>query len=757
MSGATSSGGWAGATGTGGGGAGTRHAAVATAAARSPRGFDAVRGAEVRRRVSDRFGVRTFDLRRMRERLPSQDYARLLACLESGGELDRGLAAAVAHAAKEWAIENGASHFCHWFQPLTGATAEKHDAFLSFSGDGNPIESFSWSQLVQSEPDASSFPSGGMRTTFEARGYTAWDPSSPMFLMTTRTGTTLCIPSAYLSYTGDALDEKTPLLRSIEALRRAVSSMCATLEGRDDDGAGARVVSTVGPEQEYFLVDRAFTPLRPDLLLAGRTLLGAPPAKGQQLDDHYFGSIPPRVTAFMSDFENELYELGVPVKTRHNEVAPGQFEMAPIFEEAQVAADHNQLAMEVMRRVARRHDFDVYFHEKPFAGINGSGKHLNWSLALRTPSGAWSNLFEPSDQPSRNVRFLMMTAAVQKAVLRHAGALRAAISGSGNDHRLGANEAPPAIVSVFLGATLTRIFDRLAEGAHGDHKDPAAELISLGVTHLPEVRRDNTDRNRTSPFAFTGNKWEFRACGSSMPVSFPITLLNAAVAEAVTEMDSAVRERVEKGAARDESVLEVLCETAAQTAAVRFEGNNYSEEWVAEAESRGLPNLRKTPDALAHLADPANHAFLVEQNVLSAAEVAARLHVRVERYVMDLDIEVRALLDMVDRSVLPAASSYLHELCCSVQAVRDLGFDAGHRTRASELAEALADLTARRAAVVSEHESIDEKDELDKARRYAYELMPAMERLRETADRIETLCADHHWPLPRYSEMLFIR
>jgi len=732
---------------------GDRRSACATAGARQSRTFDPPRDRDGRVRVSAMFGRRTFGLLKMREKLPKADYEKLLGILENGATLDQALAAAVAHAAKEWAIENGATHFTHWFQPLTGLTAEKHDAFLTLGADGTPIERFDLSQLIQSEPDASSFPSGGMRATFEARGYTAWDISSPMFLMQSPTGTTLCIPSAYLSYTGHALDEKTGLLRSMATLGREVRSLYATL-GREGYG---RVTATVGPEQEYFLVDRAFGTLRPDLLMSGRTVLGSPPPKGQQLDDHYFGSISPRVAAFMNEFEYELYQLGVPVKTRHNEVAPGQYEMAPIFEEAQVAADHNQLAMEVMRQVARLHDFDVLFHEKPFAGINGSGKHLNWSLAARRPDGSWENVFEPGDTPSKNIRFLLMTAATQRAILRHAGALRAAISGAGNDHRLGANEAPPAIISVFLGRTLCGIFDRLAAGTHHEG-DTEAELISLGVAHLPEVKRDNTDRNRTSPFAFTGNKWEFRACGGSHAISFPITVLNAAVAEAVRDMHAEIRAHMDDGDDVDDAVMSVLQKMAVETAPIRFEGNNYSEEWVAEAESRGLPHLRKTSDALAYLHETENHRFLVDTGVFSDDEVRARIHVRVERYVLDVAIEYNALVQILDTAVVPAVSRYHGELARAVAAAKSAGLEAPQAGRAAQIGSALGRLLEKRDVLVSVFEAISgEEDDFTKARRVAYELMPAMEAVRAVADELEETSDDAGWPLPRYSEMLFVR
>ncbi len=730
-----------------------RMAALATAAAREPREFDVPRDPQGRIRVSAEYGVRTFDLRKMREKLPSSIYDKLLACVEKQARLEPTVAAAVAHAAKEWAIENGATHFCHWFQPLTGLTAEKHDAFLTTMFGGEPVESFGAAQLIQSEPDASSFPSGGMRSTFEARGYTAWDPSSPMFLLGTKEGTTLCIPSAYLSWHGHALDEKTGLLRSMEAVNREVTKLLATI----GEEPFLRVTSTVGAEQEYFLLDRAFLPLRPDLVVAGRSLVGAAPPKGQQLEDHYFGSIPQRVAAFMSEFEHSLYKLGVPCKTRHNEVAPAQFETAPIFEEAHLAADHNQLTMEVMRRVARRHNFEVLFHEKPFAGINGSGKHLNWSLAGKKSNGSWANLLEPGETPEHNLRFLVITTAVMRAVHRHAGVLRAAISGAGNDHRLGANEAPPAIISVFLGKYLSEIFDRLAQGLP---RDGAAreKVLSLGISHLPEIARDSTDRNRTSPFAFTGNKFEFRACGSSMAVSFPLTVINSAVADAVADMDAEIRKRLDSGVGVEAAVLDVLQVVARETAAIRFEGDGYSDAWQQEAERRGLPNLRKTPESLEWLAEPKHHRFLVKQGIFSAEEVLARVHVRTERYLKDIDIEYQALLKLVDVSIVPAAAGFLGALCRSVADTKAAGIDAPHAGRAREFAKALGEVEAARDKLLEVRQTLDAvHDEKEKTRRYASDLVPAMQRTRIASDRVENLCGDAWWPLPRYHEMLFVR
>ncbi len=732
-----------------------RKRALETAVARKPLRYDPPRGVDGKISVVAEFGTRAFDLPTMRECLAKPIYERIRGCIERTEPLDQSIAAIVAHAAKEWAMGHGATHFCHWFQPLTGSTAEKHDAFLTRDPGESPIERLAGSQLLQSEPDASSFPHGGTRATFEARGYTAWDPASPMFLMTTELGVTLCIPSAYMSYHGGALDEKTGLLRSIQALSTA-SMEVLRLFGQEDI---QRVTSMVGPEQEYFLIDRAFTAHRPDLLLGGRTVLGAPPAKGQQLSDHYFGAIPPRVNAVMSEFEHELYLLGVPVKTRHNEVAPAQYESAPIFEEANVAADHNQLTMEVIRRVARKHDFHALFHEKPFAGINGSGKHLNWSAAARLTDGSWDNLFSPGDTPAENIRFLLMTAAVLRAIHRSSSVMRAAIASSGNDHRLGANEAPPAIISVFLGETLSKIFDQLAEGVA--LSDPELEReISLGIAHLPSVARDNTDRNRTSPFAFTGNKWEFRACGSSVAISFPITVLNAAMAESLKSIAGTLTERMEAGAEREAAVQEVLQSIARETQAIRFEGDNYSDDWVAEAEARGLPNLRKTPDALAALAEPANYQFLVDAGVFSDEELNARVQVRLERYLMDIDIECSSLCQLVDTAVAPAASQYLGDLATSVSACRGAGVDSpAHAGRLELVAASVAALEEGRAHLERVRTDIDGAgaSESAVAHRYAYELCPAMEAVRAAADHIEVTCDDGLWSLPRYHEMLFVR
>lgn len=729
-----------------------RFDAIATVSTRAPRKFDPPRDDQGKRlRVSEFYGVNTFDLNKMREKLPKEFYTKLVSTMESGKKLDREIANTVANAMKEWALSRGVTHFCHWFQPLTGSTAEKHDAFISLD-DNRPMEKFSGGQLIQSEPDASSFPSGGMRTTFEARGYTAWDPSSPVFIMEHANGKTLCIPSVFISYHGDALDEKTGLLRSMEVLSQKACSLLECLGYKDIK----RVVPTLGAEQEYFLVDRAFAILRPDLLMAGRTLTGAKPPKGQQLEDHYFGSIPARVQAFMSEVEYELYKLGVPVKTRHNEVAPNQFESAPIFEEANISTDHNQLTMEILRKVAIRHHFSVLLHEKPFAGINGSGKHNNWSLMVTASSKDLDgeNLLDPGKTPHENLRFLLVLAGVLKGVHKHAGLLRAGIASSGNDHRLGANEAPPAIISVFMGDLLNRILNELEKGT-GSGMSAEATLLELGVSKLPEVMKDNTDRNRTSPFAFTGNKFEFRAVGSSASTAFPVTLLNAAVADGFAELTEAIHKK--KAKSTETAVLEVIREAIKETRAIRFEGNNYSDEWVKDAEKRGLPNLRKSPEALAQLVTPKSKDVLTRLGVFSEAEVKIRFHVKLERYLKDLLIEVDTLRLMVDTQILPAVYAYHGSLAQGVAASKAAGVHAPQTVTLERITKLIGTLQSRRAdleEIILKTEGL--KEEEAKANAFATTLADGMLQVREVCDEIETIVADDSWPLPKYREMLFM-
>lgn len=731
-----------------------RLAAIQEIRARSPRGFDVPKDEHGKRlKVSEFFGQNIFDLRKMSQKLPKPVFEELKQTVEAGKMLNSETASVVASAVKEWALSHGVTHFTHWFQPQTGATAEKHDVFLSLDDEGNPIEGFSAGQLIQSEPDASSFPSGGMRTTFEARGYTAWDPSSPMFIMESLNGKTLCIPSVFISYHGDALDKKAALLRSIEVLSQKACELLHVI----GDTQVNRVIPTLGCEQEYFLIDRAFHSLRPDLIMCGRSLLGGQPPKGQQLEDHYFGSIPTRVQAFMSEMEQELYKLGVPVKTRHNEVAPSQFETAPIFEEANVAVDHNQLTMEVLRKVARRHHFEVLLHEKPFAGINGNGKHSNWSMAV-TGSGALNgtNLLDPGKTPHQNLRFLLFLVAVMKGVHKHSGLLRAAIASSGNDHRLGANEAPPAIISIFLGDMLSRVLDEIEKGTETDQA-PEAALIKLGVSKLPQVMKDNTDRNRTSPFAFTGNKFEFRAVGSSASPALPITFLNAAVAEAFDELSQTLKKKLKSAKNKDAAILEVVREAVKETKHVRFEGNNYAPEWVKEADRRGLLNLRKTPESLAQMITPDSKALLIKLGILSEVELVSRFHVRIERYVKNLLIEVDTLRSMVDTQILPACYYYHRDLATAVSAAKNAGVTAPQTDTLSKLTGLLTSLHAKRAAL----ESLSNKteglaDEEAKAKYLSTEIATAMEDVRSVCDQLEGMVADERWPLPKYREMLFI-
>jgi len=705
-------------------------------------------------RTSEYFGENTFGVRQMRDKLPRDTYAKLLAAVRHGKKLDGDIAPRVAQAIREWALEKGATHFTHWFQPQTGLTAEKHDAFLSFD-DGQPMESFGASQLIQSEPDASSFPSGGLRATWEARGYTAWNPASPVFIAEWAGSRTLCIPSVFVGYNGEALDEMTPLLRSSDALS---SKAIELLELLGDSGV-YRVYTTMGPEQEYFLIDRAHFALRPDLVMAGRTLIGAPPPRGQQLEDHYFGGIPERIQACIADVEYELYKLGVPIVTRHNEVAPSQFEMAPRFEETDVAVDHNQLVMATLRRVALRHGLQALLHEKPFAGINGSGKHCNWSMSIAAddPDLDGYNLLKPGRTPHQNIRFIVFLAAVLRAVHKHAGLLRAGIGTSGNEHRLGANEAPPAIISVFMGQMLTRVIEDLASGKTSGSSAEQA-MLKLGVDRLPEIEKDNTDRNRTSPFAFTGNKFEFRAVGSSQSIAFPIVLLNAAVAEAIGEITAALKAELKKTKKVDDAVLKVVRPIFKETTPVRFEGNNYSEEWVKEAAKRGLLNLRRTPEALAQMMTKQSRKLLTSLSILSDEELDSRYHVRLERYIKDMLIEMYTLREIVDTMVLPAAFSYAGELAGSAAQAKSAGIKVIPQiTAANDLGALITDLQKHRAAmgkVIDKAEAMH--DEIVKQA----ELLTAagadtMAEVRKCCDAIELAVSDDCWPLPKYREMLF--
>src|SRR3954471_2585090 len=700
------------------------------------------------------FGVNTFGARQMRDKLPKDVYAKLVAAIRQGKKLDLEIAPTVAQVIKEWAISRGVTHFTHWFQPQTGLTAEKHDAFLSFDDKQQPMESFSGAQLIQSEPDASSFPSGGLRATWEARGYTAWNPASPVFIVESGDTRTLCIPSVFIGYNGEALDEMTPLLRSSDVLSEKA---IALLELLGDTGV-QRVYTTLGAEQEYFLIDRGHFAQRPDLVMAGRSLVGAPPPRGQQLEDHYFGGIPERIQACISEVEHELYKLGVPIVTRHNEVAPSQFEMAPMFEETDIAVDHNQLVMATLRKVALRHGLQAILHEKPFAGINGSGKHCNWSLSIAADNAELdgTNLLKPGKTPHQNVRFLVFLAAILKGVHKHAGLLRAGIASSGNEHRLGANEAPPAIISVFMGSTLTHVIESIAAGKGTTNASQA--MIKLGVSRLPEIEKDNTDRNRTSPFAFTGNKFEFRAVGSSQSIAFPIVLLNAAVAEAIGEITTALKAELKKTKKVGDAVLKVVRPIFKETTPVRFEGNNYSEEWVKEAAKRGLLNLRRTPEALAQLVTKTSKKCLVGLRILTEEELESRYHVRLERYIKDMLIELHTLREMVDTLVRPAAFTYSGSLLQAAAHAKAARVTVVPQVEAAnELGALITDLQKHRAAlgkVIGKAEGMHD-DMVKQAELLTAGGADTMAEVRKCCDAIELTVADECWPLPKYREMLF--
>jgi glutamine synthetase len=704
-------------------------------------------------KVSEYFGINTLGVRQMRDKLPREIYTKILGAVRQGKKLDVDVAGRVAQVIRDWAIGRGATHFTHWFQPQTGLTAEKHDAFLSFE-DGQPMESFSASQLVQGEPDASSFPSGGLRATWEARGYTAWNPASPVFIAEWAGVKTLCIPTVFVGYNGEALDEITPLLRSSDALSTKAIELLELL----GDKNVYRVYTTLGPEQEYFLIDRAHFAMRPDLVMAGRTLVGAPPPRGQQLEDHYFGGIPERIQACIAEVENELYKLGVPIVTRHNEVAPSQFEMAPRFEETDVAVDHNQLVMATLRRVALRHDLQALLHEKPFAGINGSGKHCNWSMSIAAddPDLDGFNLLKPGRTPHQNVRFLAFLAAVLKGVHKHAGLLRAGIGTSGNEHRLGANEAPPAIISVFMGDMLTEMIDSIVNEKGSVSAEE--EMMKLGVARIPEIKRDTTDRNRTSPFAFTGNKFEFRAVGSSQSIAFPVAIVNAAVAEAIGEITDDLREEMKKTPKADDAILKVVRRAFKSTAAVRFEGNNYSDAWVKDAARRGLLNLRRTPEALAQMVTKPAKKALVGLGILTEEELASRYHVRLERYIKDMFIELYTLREIVDTLVLPAAFSYSSTLIDAAAKAKTARIaNIPQIAAANDVGKLIKELQKQRGAlekVIAKADTMHEKPEA-LAELLTHQAADAMGDVRRACDALEVSIDDDCWPLPKYREMLF--
>jgi glutamine synthetase len=681
------------------------------------------------------FGANVFSTAVQRQRLPKHVFKALSAALARGEALDTSLADSVAQAMKAWALERGATHYTHWFQPLTGMTAEKHDSFYGPTGDGTAIAEFSGKELIQGEPDASSFPTGGIRATFEARGYTAWDPSSPAFILENPNGALLCIPTAFVSWTGEALDTKIPLLRSMDALSKSAIRALGLL----GDETAARVFTTVGPEQEYFLIDEQYYYQRPDLVTTGRTLFGAKPPKGHELDEHYFGSIPERILACMMETERELAKLGVPVKTRHNEVAPNQYEIAPIFENSNVGSDHQQLTMQLLQNTARRYGLVCLLHEKPFAGVNGSGKHNNWSMG--TDTGV--NLLEPGDTPSENIQFLFFCAAVIQAVNKHQALLRASVANVGQDHRLGANEAPPAIISIFLGAELERVFEAIASGDAAASSDNG--FLGLGTPILPPLPLHGGDRNRTSPFAFTGNKFEFRTLGASSSLGLPNTVLNTIAAEAIDELADSLEAKIAGGASIDEAVTEIVRDSYTANRQIVFGGDNYTEEWEAEAAARGLENLRTTPDALPWLVHEQTVEVMSKYGVLSERELESRYEVSVEQYSTKVNIEAETAALIARTMLLPAAVRHLNELLAS-----------GREGLIDEFAPLVADF--HHAIVGLEQANGDpglDGMELDHYMRDT--VIPAMNGVREVADKLERLVADDLWPLPKYSEVLFIK
>lgn len=703
-------------------------------------------------KISAYYGENVFNKFIMRSYLPDEAYKGILKAMEDGTPVDRKVADQTATAMKEWAISRGATHYTHWFQPLTGSTAEKHDSFIAPTGDGRAIEKFDGSLLVQQEPDASSFPNGGIRNTFEARGYTLWDPTSPAFVM----GETLCIPTIFISYTGFALDNKTPLLKALAAVDNAATSVCQYF-----DKNITKVNASLGWEQEYFLVDKALYAARPDLAMTGRALFGAQPAKGQQLDDHYFGSIPQRVGAFMKDFELEAHKLGIPVTTRHNEVAPNQFEVAPVYEEANLANDHNLLLMELLEIVAQKHDFRVLLHEKPFPGLNGSGKHNNWSLGTNTGV----NLLKPGTNPKTNLRFLTFFVNTLAALHTHADIVRASFAGVGNDHRLGANEAPPAIISAFIGSQLSELLDGLEKHIKAGKLTPADKTaLKLEIGRIPEALLDNTDRNRTSPFAFTGNKFELRAVGSSANCAVPMTVLNTIVAEQLNKFKASVDARIKKGDGKDEAILKELQFLIKQSKNIRFEGNGYGEEWVKEANKRGLSNMRTSPEALGVWGRKEVISLFEDLKVLKPEELAARREIEYEKYMMNRQIEATIACDLAQNTILPAAISYQNFLLENI-----MGVEEAFGKKGSKMVSPQRDLLERTSSIVNDlYNSLGKlNSEMDKANAmkshqkqaeaYGKVVTPLIEELGDSCTALEGLIDNEIWPLPKFTELLFTR
>lgn len=705
------------------------------------------------KRITAIFNSNVFTERVMREYLSDEAYKSLVNSRKNGTRVERRVADQVASGMKAWAEERGVTHYTHWFQPLTGTTAEKHDSFFTIKSDGTAIELFDGDTLIQQEPDASSFPNGGIRATFEARGYTAWDPSSPAFIMESGYGKTLCIPTIFIAYNGESLDYKAPLLKSVAALDKAAVDVCHYF-----DKNVQKVNITLGWEQEYFLVDEAIANARPDLMMCGRTLVGHAPAKGQQLEDHYFGSIPDRVFAFMQDYEQEAYKLGIPLRTRHNEVAPSQFECAPIFEEVNIAVDHNTLLMDVMAKVAKRHKLRVLLHEKPFSGVNGSGKHNNWSLA--TDTGV--NLLSPGKTPRTNLMFLTFFVNAIKAVHDNADLLRAVIASASNDHRLGANEAPPAIISVYLGKYLSEVLNEVETRVGDTFNEQDEQLLKLDIhKHIPEVLMDNTDRNRTSPFAFTGNKFEFRAVGSSANCASPMTTLNTMMAETLKQFKKDVDAHIEKGEKKEVAIMHVLRNYISESKKIRFEGDNYSDEWAAEAKKRGLSNFKTTPEALDALVTKQAKKLFIENGIYSERELEARYEIMLEDYVKKVQIEARIIGNMATNHILPAAVKYQSILVENVKSLKEIGVAesnykaqlnminviGGHIQSLNDNVEAM--IAARKVAN-------NEPDMRKRADMYCNNIKSLFDNIRYAADKLELLVDNSLWPLPTYHEMMYL-
>ncbi|GAA4326761.1 glutamine synthetase III [Flaviaesturariibacter amylovorans] len=705
-------------------------------------------------KITALFAENVFTHQTARQFLADEAYKSLMASVKNGQKIDRGMANQIANGIRAWAESKGVTHYTHWFQPLTGTTAEKHDSFFTLKSDGTPIETFDGDALIQQEPDASSFPNGGLRATFEARGYTAWDPSSPAFIMDIGTGRTLCIPTIFISYTGESLDYKAPLLKALETLNHAAVDVCNYF-----DKNVQRVTPTLGWEQEYFVVDEGLFNARPDLMLCGRTVFGHSPAKGQQLEDHYFGSIPERVYAFMRDFEQESYKLGIPLRTRHNEVAPAQFECAPIFEECNIAVDHNTLLMDVMTRVATRHGLRVLLHEKPFAGINGSGKHNNWSLA--TDTGV--NLLAPGKTPKTNLMFLTFFVNTIKAVHDYADLLRASIASASNDFRLGANEAPPAIISVFVGQYLAKVLNDVKERVGDKFDEQDESMLKMDIHRsIPELLQDNTDRNRTSPFAFTGNKFEFRAVGSTANCANPMTVLNTIMAETLKNFKRDVDGLIEKGEKKEIAILHTIREYIVSSEKVLFEGDGYSDEWAQEAARRGLANVKTTPLALdAMVTDKALKLF-EDHKIYTHAELEARHEIELEKYIKKVQIESRLMVDLATTQIIPAAVRYQSTLINNLRGLKEVGLEAsGACTRAmiEKLSRHIEEATKTVEAMVEARKKANAlTDTREMAIAYCEAVKePYFDKLRYHADKLEQLVDDREWTLPKYREILFLR